>query len=196
MVSKFKAGGALINSDADIYIQRSADYYILEHLLNMDYVLVIEPRQQGKTSLINALSHRTKSTITQFVYLDTTTPDRSSEKAWYSSLSERMLRQLRPLGINFGVDKPMNHNIWRDFLTNIANSLVIENIRLVIAIDEIGSVNFPGSTEFFSVLRDIFNSRQFEPDLRNITFLLVGAFHPQDFNIRRTDFTFQHRSPS
>ena len=72
---------------------------------------------------------------------------------------------------------------------------------MVIALDEIGAVTFPCASEFFSVLRDIYNSRQAEPDLKQLTFLLAGAFHPRDlikddkispFNIaqrvRLTDF--------
>jgi hypothetical protein len=77
-------------------------------------------------------------------------------------------------------------------------------LQIVIALDEIGAVNFPGAIAFFSVLRDIFNARQGEPEFSQITFILVGAFHPRDliedihvspFNIARRerlpDFNFE-----
>jgi len=51
----FQAGGALL-TDSPVYVERKADHGTLAHLRNMAYLLVIEPRQQGKTSLINHLT--------------------------------------------------------------------------------------------------------------------------------------------
>jgi hypothetical protein len=78
------------------------------------------------------------------------------------------------------------------------------NQRIVIVLDEIGAVSFSAATGFFSVLRDIYNSRQAEVEFRQISFLLAGAFHPRDliaddkispFNIaqriRLTDFSLE-----
>jgi len=58
-----------------------------------------------------------------------------------------------------------------------------QNKQLVIILDEIGScVNFTGATSFFSVLRKMQGKMQDEMQdkLENITFWLVGTFHPDN----------------
>ena len=47
---KYKTGGALTDEDSDIYIDRVADNEALSNLLNMNYLLLIELRELGKTS--------------------------------------------------------------------------------------------------------------------------------------------------
>ena len=93
--SPFKAGGALTDENATIYIERQADRDALTHLRAMDYLLLIEPRQQGKTSLINHLMRHPALGDVSFAYADVTTPNRSTEAAWYQTLCPRILRQLR-----------------------------------------------------------------------------------------------------
>jgi hypothetical protein len=178
---QFKAGGALTDKHADVYVKRTADTKTIAHLRKMDYLLVVEPRQQGKTSLINYLMRQSGLDDAAFVYLDVTTLDRSSEASWYKTLCPRILRQLcdfiprdqRPY-------IPQNSAGWREFLCEVALCAVDARRRVVIALDEIGAVTFPGATEFFTVLRDVYNSRQAESELQQITFLLAGAFHPRD----------------
>jgi len=199
----FKAGGALTDEHAAIYIERQADRDALTHLRAMDYLLVIEPRQQGKTSLINHLMCHQAMGDVAFAYVDVTTPDRSTETTWYQTLCPRILRQLRGF---IPRDRwpviPQNSAGWRDFLWDVAALATDAHQRVVIALDEIGAVTFHGATEFFSVLRDVYNSRQAETEFKQLTFLLSGAFHPRDlieddkispFNIaqhvRLADFT-------
>lgn len=199
----FKAGGALTDEQAAIYIERQVDRDALTHLRAMDYLLVIEPRQQGKTSLTNRLMCHTALGDVAFAYLDVTTPDLSTEAAWYQTLCLRILRQLRGF---ISRDQwpiiPQNSAGWRDFLWDVAALATDAHQRVVIALDEIGAVTFPGATDFFSVLRDVYNSRQAETEFKQLTFLLAGAFHPRDlikddkispFNIaqrvRMDDFT-------
>jgi len=178
---QFKAGGALTDEHADVYVERTADSRAIAHLRRMDYLLIIEPRQQGKTSLVNYLMRCPLLESLTFSYIDVTTPDRSTVEKWYQTLCPRILRQLRDIVPR---DRwptiPHSSTGWRDFLWEIAASAASEQRRVVIILDEIGAVSFPGGTEFFSVLRDVYNSRQAEPEFRHLTFLLVGAFHPRD----------------
>ncbi|MCI0559789.1 MAG: AAA-like domain-containing protein [Nitrososphaera sp.] len=180
-LSLFKAGGALTEEHAAIYIERQADHEVLTHLQAMDYLLVIEPRQQGKTSLVNHLIRHPVLDNIAFAYIDVATPDRSTEESWYHSLCSRILRQLRSfIPRDRWPDIPQNSAGWRDFLSDVALCAIEANRRVVIALDEIGAVSFPEATAFFSVLRDIYNSRQAETEFKQITFWLVGAFHPRD----------------
>lgn len=177
----FRTGGALTDDHADIYIERQADRKALTHLRSMDYLLVIEPRQQGKTSLINHLLCHPGLEDVAFVYVDVTTPDRSSETTWYQTLCRRILRQLQGfMPRDQRPPVPQKSTGWREFLCEVAICATDAHKRVVMALDEIGAVTFPGATEFFSVLRDVYNSRQAEIELKQLTFLLAGAFHPRD----------------
>ena len=177
----FKAGGALTEGQTDVYIERQADKDVLSHVLMMDYLLVIEPRQQGKTSLINRLRRHPGVGDCMFVYVDVTSPNRSTESAWYETLCPRILKQLSVLIPDHQrPDIPHDSAGWRNFLQHIAVSASRSERRVVIELDEIGAITFPGNTEFFSVLRDIYNSRQAESEFGQLTFLLAGAFHPRN----------------
>lgn len=50
----YRTGGSL-PANSPVYIQREADRKAALHLRRMDYISLIEPRQHGKTSLINQL---------------------------------------------------------------------------------------------------------------------------------------------
>lgn len=203
---KYKTGGALTDEDSDIYIDRVADNEALSNLLNMNYLLLIEPRQQGKTSLINRLIHNSVMERMVFSYIDVTTPERTSAKDWYNTLCPRILSQLSHIVPRNKWPYIPNTSVeWRDFLYQLSILADKAGFRIVIALDEIGAARFPGATNFFSVMRDIFNSRQIEKSLRRLTFILSGCFHPRDlikddnispFNIanrvRLLDFTPEH----
>jgi hypothetical protein len=203
IVNPFKAGGSLIDEQAAIYIERQADRDALAHLQVMDYLLIVESRQQGKTSLINHLMRHPALENAAFAYVDVSTLDRSAEAMWYRTLCSRILRQLRDLlPHDKQPDIPTDSIGWRDFLRYVAVSATSAHRRVIIVLDEIGAVAFPNASEFFSVLRDVFSSRQAEPELKWLTFLLSGAFYPRDlirddrispFNIaqrvRLADFT-------
>lgn len=202
--SQFKVGGALTDDDAAVYVARQAEQEIIACLRRMDYLFIIEPRQQGKTSLINFLVRSPELVEAVFVYIDVSTTDRSELITWYESLCTRILDQLKRVFPNTQWPNiPKTHTQCRSFLSDLAAFFESTQRYLVIALDEIGAT-IPEATAFFSILRDIFNSRQTEPDFKRLTFLLVGAFHPRDlvkddkispFNIARRirlpDFTLE-----
>jgi hypothetical protein len=179
--NNFKIGGPLTDIDSSVYIIRDADYEVVKHLQSMEYVLIIEPRQQGKTSLVNRLIYSSALGNTTIVYIDVSSCDHSNETGWYKSLCKRILDQLEISAdeqskINF----PQNSVEWRDFLHQVATRAHDLKKKLVIILDEIGSAKFENVTGFYVVLRDIYNSRQAEAIFQSITFMLVGAFHPSN----------------
>lgn len=177
---RFRVGGALTNADRGVYIGRRADSEILEHLVRMDYVLVVEPRQQGKTSLINRVREYPSVADYLFVYLDLTTLDTESEAEWYKSLYSRVGIQLAEKALTVTGAYTKNGAGWRGYLRALAEVVSSGNRRIAIILDEVGAVPQRFSTGFFSVLRDLYNSRQIEEVLKSLTFVLVGAFHPRD----------------
>lgn len=202
-LSQVKTGGALTAKEGANYAERDAEQKALLHLKRMDYLLVIEPRQQGKTSLINYLMRHSELNDFSFIYIDTTTPDHTSELGWYKTLCGRIVDQLQRIYTSAKwPDIPQNSFEWRQFLSALAKFIKLQEKYLVMALDEIGAIRFPESANFFSVLRDIYNARQSEPEFSHLTFVLVGTFHPRDlidnekispFNIsqriRLNDFT-------
>jgi len=202
--SQFKVGGALTDDDAAIYIARQAEREAITRLLRMEYLLIIEPRQQGKTSLVNFLLRCPELIGTILVYIDVSAVDRATQISWYESLCARLLDQLnRVFPDSMWPSIPKSNVQWRSFLYALATSFESKQMNLVIALDEIGTP-IPDASGFFSVLRDIYNSRQAEPYFKRLTFLLVGAFHPRDlveddrispFNVARRirlhDFTLE-----
>lgn len=177
MITTFHVGGAIDLDHQDQYILRSADIEIGKEVSLMKYVLVIEPRQQGKTSLVNALM-RTYDKETEFAYVDITTIDQSSIDKFYESLCKRINDQLEyKVGFPY---TDINHFYWREYLRHLASNATSRDSNTVIILDEIGAIHLHESSQFFSILRDIFNSRQVEPILKHLTFVLVGAFHPRD----------------
>jgi len=179
--SNFKIGGPLTDDEALVYVVRDADHDVVKYLQSMEYVLIIEPRQQGKTSLVNRLIYSSVLGDTVIVYVDVSSCDHTNELSWYKTLCKRILEQA---GIDVDgqskISVPKNSVEWRDFLHEIATQVHGVNKKLVVVLDEIGSAKFDNVTGFYVVLRDIYNSRQAETIFKSLTFMLVGAFHPSN----------------
>lgn len=177
----FAAGGALTDEQAEIYIERPIDQETAIYLRMMKYLQIIEPRQQGKTSFINRLMYRSPLNDMVIAYVDASTVDHATEAGCYQSLCQRILDQWgefippaqRPM-------IPSNSIEWRGFLHGIADYARSCQRRILIVLDEIGSADLPNATSFFSVLRDVYSSRQAQAAFKNLTFLLAGAFRPRD----------------
>jgi hypothetical protein len=177
--SPFIAGGPLTDDHADVYIEREADQKIYEHLAKMDYVMVIEPLQQGKTSLFNHMIRDSRYHNVSFIYLDLTTVDSSSAENWYRTLCTRIKDKLCDLDTDtIDTDSIISPYEWFNFLKEVSK-LALDNQRfIVLVLDEIGMAKFPGATEFFSNIRAAFNARQVEPEFKRLAFILSGVFHP------------------
>lgn len=180
-VPEVKVGGPLTFQDAASYIERQAEKELIRHIQSMDYILIIEPRQQGKTSLIMYAMRSPQLKNTKIIYIDTSDLDYSTQDQWYKTLCSRILDRLKDIYINIDFSNiPQNSIEWRQFLFHLAQIAHKNHNNLIIALDEIGARQIPKATEFFMVIRDIYNSRQGEPEFFHLSFLLVGSFHPRD----------------
>jgi hypothetical protein len=198
----FKFGGPLTEKDSAVYIQRAADDAAVQFLQRMDYVMITEPRQQGKTSLIIRLQFHPSLSTYVFAYVVCTALDQTDEKKWYKAIGERIVAQTRGRINLRGLVLPQDINSWRAFLKMLADRALQRHLSVVITLDEIGAVPPAWSESFFSVLHDVFTSRSFEREFGHITFILAGTYNPRDlirdhkvspFNIAKdvhlTDFT-------
>ncbi|HOU13752.1 MAG TPA: AAA-like domain-containing protein [Anaerolineae bacterium] len=194
--SRFKAGGALTDDHADLYIERQADVEVLSCVRNMDYLFIIEPRQQGKTSLLSHLAYHPALYDAVLVYIDMTTLNRLNETIWYQSLCKDILRQLlKFIPRNQQPAIPQSSASLKDFLEEVANFAVGAGQNILIALDEIGAATPSWITNFFAILRAVYSLRAFNAAYKHLTFLLVGTFHPRDL-IKDKDispFNIAHR---
>jgi hypothetical protein len=178
----FQAGGPLpFGSPA--YIVRQADRQALTYLDRMEYIQLIEPRQQGKTSLIYRLHGLLPERGYHLLYVDAESLQTTDEQSWYSDLATRLLGQVQGVLLYQGQTNILSAATWRSFLKNLVQSIdnaVRVPTRLIIAIDEVGSIPGQWSEGFFRVLREIYTVRQIETDFRRISFILAGAVNPLD----------------
>ncbi len=189
----FQTGGAL-PANSLVYVKRGiedkaiAEDKALQELERMSYLKIIEPRQQGKTSLINWLSGHLFAASYRFVYADLSTPDTPGEAEWYVQLCRRILDQVDFLSDLDSLDLPTTSGTWRYFLSNLAKRARKAGYRLVFALDEIGTTHQTWAEPFYRILRDVFNSRQHEPHFAYLTFILAGCYNPTNL-IRNNDYS-------
>ena len=180
--SPFQAGGPLLAS-SPVYIPREADEKAAAHLRRMEYITLVEPREHGKTSLINQLIGQFSSSQRYTFAVRDLMPAKSSASSptdWYASLGKWLVRQLRFIPRDQRPDPPTDSASWEDFLADVAESGEAVGQRVVIVLDEIGAMPPEWATTFFSVIRSVYTSRQSLPFWQHLTFIIAGAFNPKE----------------
>jgi hypothetical protein len=177
----FQAGPPL-SGDTSLYIERKADREALTHLRNMDYISFIEPRLQGKTSLIYRLLKQLAPKGYAFVICDLTNERfrKESEEEWYRSLGKWVLNNLDFIPEETPPSLPSKSTEWQTFLETIAKAAKETKRSVVIILDELRDMPFAYATPFFTVIRSIYNERAIIPSLEHLTFITSGAFNPKE----------------
>jgi hypothetical protein len=177
----FQAGGPL-PAGSSVYIPRRADEWAAAHLRRMEYATLVEPREHGKTSLINRLIGQFSTQGYAFAYRDLMAAQSSagSPADWYTSLGKWLLRQLRFIPRDHRPEPPTDSASWEDFLADVAEHAEAAGQNVVIALDEIGAMPSDWATGFFSVVRSVYSSRQSLPFWQHLTFIIAGAFNPRE----------------
>ncbi len=193
----FQTGGP-VQADSPVYIPREADTRASLHLQRMEYITLVEPRQHGKTGLINRLKNLFAPQGYAFAMRDLT-PDKvhAAECDWYSSLGTWLLRQLHFIPRERRPAPPTHSASWEVFLADIAELAEQSGQRVVIVLDEIGAMPPAWASPFFSVIRSIYTSRQSFSFWQHLTFIIAGAFNPKDLIQDKTvsDFNIDQRIP-
>src|SRR2546421_9067164 len=135
-----EAGGPLL-ADSSVYIWREADEKAATRLRRMDYISMIEPRQHGKTSLINQLMTEFSLHGYTFAFRDMMAAKSigSHPTEWYMSLGKWLSRQLDCIPKEQRPKPPTNSTSWEDFLAEIAERAELAGQKVVIVLDEIGA---------------------------------------------------------
>lgn len=192
----FPTAGPLMDT-SPFYVRREADGTAAVHLERMEYVTLAEPRQSGKTSLINQLIARYSGKGYAFAVRDLG-PARSrsaSPKEWYTSLGHWILERLDFVAPGDRPAAPSDGGSWESFLVEIAKRAEANGVRLAVVLDEVGAFPAELATDFFSVIRSVYSTRQSLPFYQHLTFIIAGAFDPRSLIRDKSvsDFNVDHR---
>lgn len=177
----FKAGGALFPGDTEIYVERSADADALRHLQAMNYLMIIEPRTQGKSSLLGHLRMQYATDDILFAYADLADLDVVTQELWFSQLSEKLSLFLNEIPSYAHIPPPTQMQEWRAFLRDLAQWCENNTLQVILVLDEVGAMSrVAWAEEFFISLRTFFNERAFVEKYQRVTCVLAGAFDPKE----------------
>lgn len=212
MSSFFVAGGNLA-PDAPCYVLRQADDSLLAALRSREFSYVLDTRQVGKSSLMVRAAAQLRRDSVRVAILDLTGIGQNvSPEQWYSGLLAQLgaaIGQEDALE-DFADSYPQLGPAQRFFAALRQVALPASTHPLTLFVDEIDAVRslpFP-TDEFFAGVRAIYNRRADDPDLKRLTFCLLGSATPDSlvrdarvtpFNIGQrivpTDFTLLEARP-
>ncbi len=204
--SFYVTGGSLAPS-APSYVARKADDELYSALADGQLCYVLDTRQVGKSSLMVRAAARLRAEGVRVAAMDLSGAGRNVEpEQWYMGLLHMASSQLDA--------EEACEAFWRRhsslspvvrFMATIQEVLLAASeAPLVLFIDEIDAVRGLPFTadELFAAVRAAFNLRADRPELRRLTFCLIGVATPSDlirdarttpFNVGRrielTDFT-------
>jgi WD40 repeat protein len=199
-VEFFVTGGTMM-PDAPSYVERQADHDLYDSLRAGKYCYMLTARQMGKSSLTARTAAKLRAAGIGAIVVDLAAIGRNlTIGQWYGSmlswigrgieLSEGELEK-------FWQSRPLLGPVQRWMCALREIILPRYQSRLVVFVDEVDYVldlPFP-MDEFFAAVRECYNLRAEDPEMRRLTFCLVGVATPSDLirNKRTTPFNIGRR---
>ena len=169
--------------DSPLYVVRQADHQVWNNLKRMEYVLLVEPRQHGKTSLTYRLVSRCADEGASdyvFAYLDMVHLQTKTERGWYGSIGQELQHLLAAFIAGRFLPRLTGSKTWFSFLSELAQLAHSSNRQLVITLDEVGAIPDAWATDFFATIRSVHVHRNNLEYFRHLTFIISGARNPRD----------------
>ncbi len=199
-VSEFFTAGGTLPPDAPSYVKRPTDDELFRHIMGGEFCYVLTPRQMGKSSLMirtaQLLSKEgVKSAIVDLTQIGTV----KSEDQWYKGILTQIARRLRLTTdpVSWWEQRKDIPNIQK-FIEFFEDALSELKEPIVIFMDEIDTtLKLEFRDNFFAGVRALFNARAENPDLKRITFVLLGVASPSDLikDRNRTPFNIGQEIP-
>jgi WD40 repeat protein len=188
-----------VQASDGIYIERAADADLLAHCRAGNYAYLLTARQVGKSSLMNRTAERLLEGGIQPVIVDLQglgvegTPEQ-----WYRAMIQVIEDQLDMDAAARGwwdqhLDIPAATRFHR-FLGEVLLRTV--DGQVVVFFDEVDTTRaMDFRDDFFTAIRYLFNARATEPQLKRLSFVLIGSASPADLirDPSRTPFNIGYR---
>ncbi|HEU5104088.1 MAG TPA: AAA-like domain-containing protein, partial [Roseiflexaceae bacterium] len=209
--SIYTVGGA-VQAAQGIYIRRRADEELLALCRSGTFAYVLTARQIGKSSLMVSTAERLAELGIRSVIIDLEKfGTQTAAEAWYLDLLDEIADQL---GLSTDVVEwwqargqlGMAHRL-ADFFSEVLLAEIAAPV--IIFVDEIDTtLSLPFADDFYAAVRSLYEARTRAPELKRLSFVLIGVATPGDlirdskrtpFNIGQrvdlTDFSFDEALP-
>jgi WD40 repeat protein len=192
--------GGTISANNPLYINRRADDELLELCCAGEYAYILTARQLGKSSLILRTSIRLRETGVRAVVVDLQRLGKQAVSApqWFLGLIREVARGLA-LDANLLAWWQQHENLgMAQRMALFFEDLVLTHIsqRVVIFIDEIDTtIGLTFADDFFVAIRALYEGRVQNPELKRLSFVLIGTAAPNDLisDPQRTPFNIGRR---
>src|SRR5262249_36001196 len=196
----FFVSGGTLSRDALSYVTRQADDDLYSGLTQGQFCYVLTSRQMGKSSLMVRTAARLREAGAGVVLLDLTDSGQNlTAEQWYSGLLTQIGQQLElddeleefwDAHPKLGPLQRWMQAIRQVLLPRYPGPVVI----FVDEIDVVRSLSF-STDEFFAAIREFYNRRTEDEELRRLTFCLLCVASPSDLirDTRTTPFNVGQR---
>src|SRR5262245_56851715 len=198
--NSFYVTGGTLDRDAACYVVRQSDQQLYDGLRQSQFCYVLTARQMGKSSLMVRTAARLREEGAGVAVLDLTAHGQNlTAEQWYSGLLIQMAQQLeledeleefwdahRKLG-------PMER--WMQAVRRVVLPSYPGPVTIFVdEIDTVRSLTF-STDEFFAAIRELYNRRTEDEELKRLTFCLLGVAAPSDLirDTRTTPFNIGQR---
>jgi hypothetical protein len=195
----YTTGGTVQAQEGGLYLSRPADQQLLELCRESRFAYVLTPRQLGKSSLMIRTAQELLNEGFRAVTVDLTQIGTYADaETWYGDVLEVVADQLE-LATNARAwwkqqaETGLTLRLSR-FFAEVVLAEVSEPI--VIFVDEIDTTLSLGFTDdFFAAIRYFYVARAQNPELRRLSFVLIGVATPADLirDPKRTPFNIGER---